>query len=440
MNYESVKTGLLIFLIVLSGVLTWNIWTFQPKYEEMENEKTVSVALGSKKEVKKIVKPDQIVFHTAGKHFGTMDDSEINKIVTMISKWKYYDVINGSTQSFDLNKSLTKGQFTEVIFPDEIPIELYKKVLNFEDQDLPNFEFDRILIDELASEGKEGSVYFYSTKSQQAYLSRVNLGAINDFSEEYDEKVENFNPLFSHELANGTMIYLPMQEVEMLKYTYYRNPIESEQLKNALFRDPRFVQRSYVPDGEEYTDEASKMMVDSNTNMITYVNPFRESESVVGTENIIQKGIEFINGHSGWTDNYRYAFKDDFNQQVIFRMYSDEGYPIFNQIGLSEIYQEWGQSEIKRFVRPSFNLELPINPEMRSVTMPSGYEIIETLNAKEELDKELLENVSLGYYMLKDSQDFSIISLRPGWFYQYDGIWFELILNERVKKHGLESD
>ncbi|SEN43325.1 Two-component signal transduction system YycFG, regulatory protein YycH [Mesobacillus persicus] len=440
MNYEKVKTGLLVFLIVLSGVLTWNIWTFQPRYEVMENEKPVNVALGLKQEVKKIVQPDQIVFHTAGKHLGTNDDSEINKIVTMISQWKYYDVINDSNRSFEINQSLTKGRYTELIFPDEVPIELYKKVLNFEDQDLPKFEFDRIIIDELANEGKEGSVYFYSTKNQQAYLSHVSLASINEFSEEYEERVEDFKPFFSHELANGTMIYLPVQEMEMLNYTYYRNPIEPEELKKALFRDPSFVQRSFVTDGEEYTDEASKMTVNNNTNMITYVNPFRESESVVGTENIIQKGIEFINGHSGWTDNYRYAFKDDFNQQVVFRMYSDEGYPIFNQVGLSEIYQEWSQSEIKRFVRPSFQLELPINPEMRLVTMPSGNEIIEVLNSKEELDKELLEDVSLGYYMLKDSQDSSIITLRPGWFYQYDGIWFELILNERVIMNGLESD
>ncbi|MGM0901522.1 MAG: YycH family regulatory protein [Bacillota bacterium] len=440
MNYEKVKTIILTILIVLSAILTWNIWTFQPNYETMEIEKNVNeVAIGSKQEIRNIVKPHQVIFHTGAKQYGTNDNAELDKIMNLIGKWKYYDVRKWGDSRSVLLKSLSEGQYTELIFPDRVPVELYKKILNFEDQDLPKFEFDRMMINAKAGEGQEGTIYFYSTKSHESYVSNVSLAAISEFSEAFLQKANLYNPYFVHELDNKKSIYLPIYRTEMKRYTYYRNPIEPEQLKDALFRDPSFVQKSFVTEGEEFTDEASKMTVNHNTSMIIYVNPFRESEAVVGTENIIQKSIEHINGHSGWTDPFRFVYKDDFNQQVIFRMYSDEGYPIFNEIGLSEIIQEWGQTEIKHYVRPSFNLELPINPELQMVTMPSGEEIVSKIKDKTDLNLELLDDISLGYYMVKEGRDSSVISLEPGWFYQYDGIWFEfpLVEEERVY-NGLE--
>jgi regulatory protein YycH of two-component signal transduction system YycFG len=438
MTFEKIKTIILTFLIIISGVLTWSIWTFQPNYEAMESEKTViEVALDSKKEVKEVVNPDQIVYHVNGQHYGTIDVQEIKEVISMISKWKYYDVRNYSNRYTELNNGVSNGQSAEIAFPAEVPIEIYKKVLNFEDEEMPKFEFNRILIDTKVGDQQEGNVYFYSTSTHEAYGSNVSLAALNNFIETFQQAANQHAPFFSYTLSNGKKIYLPSQETEMKSYVYYRNPIETEELKNALFRDPSFVTRSIVSDGEEYADEASKMTVDNNTNIISYINPFRESESAVGTENIVQKSIDFINGHSGWTDQYRYVSKDEFNQRVIFRMYSDEGYPIFNQIGMSEILQEWGQSEIKSYNRPSFSLELPLNPETRLETFPSGQEVVEILMAKEGLNPELIEDITLGYYMLNNPNDSHLIFLEPGWFYQYDNVWFELTLESEVLKYGL---
>jgi regulatory protein YycH of two-component signal transduction system YycFG len=367
-----------------------------------------------------------------GNTYGTIRNGELDKIIAMISKWKYYDVAKTPEQGSALLERLSKSQHTEIIFPEEVPVELYRKVLNFEDKDLPKFEFDRILIHSDAG-GQEGVIYFYSSKNQNAYKSNVSLAAVTEFVNEFQSKGTRQNEYFAHKMANGKNVYLPVERTEMLKYTYYRNPIEPEKLKEALFRDPSFVQRSTVSDGEEYADEASKMTVDHSTSMIYYVNPFRENEAVVGTSNLVQKSIDFINAHGGWTDNYRYVYKDDFNQRIVFRIYSKEGYPIFNQLGMSEILQIWGQSEINRYIRPSFHLELPLNPEMNSVTLPSGEEVVRLLGQRTDLKPELLKDISPGYYMTRDSQDSSLIFLEPGWFYQYDDVWRELTLNEEVR-------
>jgi regulatory protein YycH of two-component signal transduction system YycFG len=43
MRYENIKSGILTLLVLVSILLTWNLWTYQPNYETMENNNVVEV-------------------------------------------------------------------------------------------------------------------------------------------------------------------------------------------------------------------------------------------------------------------------------------------------------------------------------------------------------------------------------------------------------------
>ena len=437
MTYENIKSVILAFLVILSGLLTWNIWTYQPDYEIVNNQKTVEeVNIATQKELKKIVKPHQVIYHVNGKQYGSVGNGYIDDIIGVISKWKYFDLKKYPGRISEFNENIVQGDNTEIIFPDEVPIELYKRVLNIDEKDMPKFDFDRIIINSETQQKQEGIVYFYSQKNQEAYVSNVSPSYINDFTKKFYDSAGRLTPYFLHTVSDIKRIYLPTEKVKMVLYTYYQNPLDSDQFKDALFTNPSFVQRNVVDGIEEYTDDASKMIVDTETNMINYVNPVRSGDSIIGTNNVLQKSIEFVNGHGGWTETYRYVYKDDFNQNVLFRLYSKEGYPVFNQIGMSEIYQQWRQSEISRYVRPGFHLELPLNPEVVTQTLPSGYEALEYLQSKKDFKPELMQNLMPGYYMTQGPED-SLILLEPGWFYLYDQEWRQLIWEEELN-NGLE--
>ncbi|ESU34529.1 hypothetical protein G3A_00595 [Bacillus sp. 17376] len=437
MTYENIKSVILAFLVMLSGFLTWNIWTYQPDYEVVNNQKTVEeVNIATQKELKKIVKPHQVIYHVNGKQYGSVGNGYIDDIIGVISKWKYFDLKKYPGRISEFNENIVQGENTEIIFPDEVPIELYKRVLNIDEKDMPKFDFDRIIINSETQQKQEGIVYFYSQKTQEAYVSNVSPSYINDFTRKFYDSAGKLVPYFLHTVSDIKRIYLPTEKVKMVLYTYYQNSLDSDQFKDALFTNPSFVQRNVVDGIEEYTDDASKMIVDTKTNMINYVNPVRSGDSIIGTNNVLQKSIEFVNGHGGWTETYRYVYKDDFNQNVLFRLYSKEGYPVFNQIGMSEIYQQWRQSEISRYMRPGFHLELPLNPEVVTKTLPSGYEALEYLQSKEDIKLELLQNLMPGYYMTHGPED-SLILLEPGWFYLYDQEWRQLIWEEELN-NGLE--
>ena len=79
--------------------MTWNLWTFQPSYEELENAETVQeVDLSAKKEIKDIVKPDQIMFHKTNDYYGTSEEDELDSVINKLSRWNFDYFKNISTE------------------------------------------------------------------------------------------------------------------------------------------------------------------------------------------------------------------------------------------------------------------------------------------------------------------------------------------------------
>jgi regulatory protein YycH of two-component signal transduction system YycFG len=116
-----------------------------------------------------------------------------------------------------------------------------------------------------------------------------------------------------------------------------------------------------------------------------------------------------------------------------------DGYPVYNDRGLSEINEIWGRDDINMYVRPNIALELPITTEMHNVTRPSGHAILEFLQTKKNFKLELLEELTLGYSLERDAEENQLILLEPTWFYRYDKTWGKITMEELGgSQHGLE--
>jgi regulatory protein YycH of two-component signal transduction system YycFG len=181
------------------------------------------------------------------------------------------------------------------------------------------------------------------------------------------------------------------------------------------------------------------MTINYDTNMLLYVNPTRESNYVDNSYDLLMRSIDFINGHGGWTDPYRYVSMDEESKSVKFRVYTIDGYPVFNDTGMAEIQEVWGRNEITKYVRPNIALELPLTTEMVKVALPSGSEVLGYLKSRKNFKPELLEQLVLGYEMTKDTNEKKLILLEPAWFYRYNQTWGQ-ITNDDLGGvlHGLE--
>ena len=441
MRYEKIKSTILILLVLISIVLTWNLWTYQPNYETMDKGNTVAeVALSEKQEVQKIVRPDQVLFHIKGGHYGTTNADNLDKIIKEFGNWTFYDVKNYTDKVRNIKELAHGFGKAEIIFPGDIPIELYRSVLNIQEKKIPSFNFNRIVVDVEGSDKENGVVYFISSDYQQVLVSHISPANLAGFTRDFYKGAVNFPRYFAFEASRLRTIFLPEGETDMMQYKYLPITLNSEEFKEALFRDPNFVQSSPIlPQGVEYTDGLSKMTVKYDSNMLQYVNPTAEADYVENSYDLVKRSIDFVNEHGGWTDPYRFVSKNEGNRSVTFRLYSRDGYPVFNERGTSEITEIWGRDEINKYIRPNIELELPLTSEMQKVILPSGHEALKFLQARKNFKPELLDQLILGYQMERDTKEQRLILLEPTWLYRYDKTWGQITLEDLGGlKHGLE--
>jgi regulatory protein YycH of two-component signal transduction system YycFG len=435
MTYENVKSVILTILVITSAVLTWNIWTYQPNFDTMDKSNyTKEVVIGVKREVNKVIKPDRILFHHQDAHYGTVSNANIEKIIRELSTWNFYEIKNITNQIDHLPDFVHTEGNVEIIFPDVVPIELYKTVLSIEDRNLPKFEFNRIVIDVENKEREDGFVYFvrYGTEEeQQVYVSHVNSAHLREFNQNFYKESKQYPHYFEYKATNYRSIFLPEQETKMTKYKYYSYNLNSEKFIEALFNDPRSVQKNVGSGKEEYIGESSMMMLDNDMKMLSFVNPQEESDELKRPEDLLQRSIDFVNNHGGWTDSFRYAGMDELNQKVVFRLYDLEGHPVFNENGLSEIELICGQNDIYRYFRPNFGLDVPLNnDEVSEVVLESGQEALEFLQKSEGFKPEKLQDMMIGYRISIDKQSSRHLVFTPYWYYKYDNAWGRIVKDE----------
>lgn len=440
MRYENIKSIILTILVLVSILLTWNLWTYQPNYDTMENSNTVrEVSLSEKQEVQKIVSPSQVLFHIKGEHYGTVNTDNIDKLIKELSRWSFYDIKNYTDKVENL-KDLTHGNGNaEITFPGEVPIELYRNVLSIEGKKIPSFNFNKIIINVENLEKENGTVYFVSGETQQVYIAHISSANLSEFYKDFYKNAVHYPRYFAFDTSAKRTIFLPEAETEMMSYKYLPVTLDSEEFKEALFSDPSFVQKSTSSQREEFTNASSKMTVNDLTNILTYVNPTAEDNVLLNSYDLVKRSIDFVNGHGGWTDPYRYVSKNEYSRSVTFRLYSGDGYPVFNDRGISEIKEIWGRDEIIKYERPNIALELPITTEMEKVIRPSGHVALKFLQDKKNFKPELLDDLVLGYRMERESDANGLILLEPAWFYRYDKTWGQITLDDLGGfKHGLE--
>ena len=57
--------------------------------------------------------------------------------------------------------------------------------------------------------------------------------------------------------------------------------------------------------------------------------------------------------------------------------------------------------------------------------LESGHEALEKIRQLDQFNADLLEDVTIGYQMKRDSQSL-LVDIVPCWYYLYDGVWKSL--------------
>ncbi|WP_335871890.1 YycH family regulatory protein [Bacillus sp. 2205SS5-2] len=443
MKYETVKSTVLTILVVMSLGLTYTIWTYQPTYQPIESNDTFNISIEAQKDYNTLIKPFKLLYHKRNATYGSVEEEELDKVLNELKKWNLYDVRNVSEQ-YNTNAFLERihgNDKIEVIFPDLVPSEIYKNVLKFEDTEFQSFDFDRIVIDMSKSDLDTANVYFVDYSNQTLYEARFNSDVLADF----DQNVVRYafgNDRYDFEVINGERrIYFPVNVSELPIQKYLYDEIDPENFKNALFTDPNNVKKDLLFQGEEFSNGTSFMEVMYVSNMLRYVNPSQETNGLLFSSDLVEKSINFINVHGGWTDDFRYFQINPSSRRIVYRLFH-QGYPVFNENNMAEMTQRWGIEDIYIYDRPYFEINLRVDLGSEPVQLVSGESAIAFLQDSKNIDDKELQDLMIGYHLYKDPDSPStsnVIILEPSWYYQYKGIWYRLSIEELGgRANGLE--
>jgi len=436
MKFETIKTIILTLLVACSMFLTWTIWTYKPSYDYI-NQDVTNTPISNTKKTQDLIMPSKIVLHQNQTHLGTVQDTEIDRIMKEIQKWHFFDIGTQKTLTeTELRYFIQEKNHMEIDFPSRVPFDIYRGILQINKKQTSNMYFDKIVVDFAKGAQKEKNIYFIDTATHKIASSSISINEIQSFVNRLKQKQNQYQSYELVELGNNHYTYLPSSSTNMKRYEFYiiKDLDELESFKKLLFNDPASVQKNETKDKIEYVSITSLMKVDLKNNVLSFVNTSENLSYKSDPKAILKQSIEFVNEHGGWTGDYRYFSLNNNSHEVVFRLFMD-GYPVFNSNEMAEIQQFWGEKDIQEYRRPFIYSEQQFDYSVKS--MPAGKDELEDLLSTPHVQKNSIQDLELGYQLKMDPDNPRMVSFEPTWYCLYDGTWSPVSEIGRVQ-NGME--
>lgn len=453
MNWEGFRTLLLTVLVLLSFVLTWNLWTNQIGHQTSEGSNFVisNIVNDGKKTITQVVQPDLAVYDDGEHYYGFHSGGRLNTLFQAISQAKYdFYYIRPQTntnQKENLNQIVPNKNWVEFRFPTQMPLSLFSKILFGSsqgklsiDKTLSNADtsilFNHIVIsptDQSKSKSKKLTAYFmnHSTVEAKARLSNASFSNLQAVFEHHKQQY-----IAKSSKAASHVFYLKAQpDPKIVSYRY--TMINEDKFKNAFFPSSNVVH----PYNDYYTSESLFLRASNNT--IKFVNSAPGTGNSKTRGNQVQAPIEtsfnFVNSHSGWTDHYilfNYVrskdIKPDSQSKVIYRLLvgdSKGDYPVFNSgtmpfnIDAATLHITVQSGDISELSRSMMNLSIRIQTYPNPVKFKTGHEAWKELTSNKDINMKQVKDMRIGYEMKYPPSKSREIRFQPKWFVLYNGNW-----------------
>ncbi|GAB3053797.1 YycH family regulatory protein [Virgibacillus ainsalahensis] len=437
MNLENIKSFVLIILIGISLLLSFGLWTYQPDYDTLNSSVQVREAdIGGEEEEKRsVISPSSIIFHGNENHFGFTEPGDREDLYNNMQTWEMDDFTTGEASGRN-----AQTYEVEVIFPDDLPLELLSSLFSLDDGDIefPSWSFDRMYFT-FNEQTSSLNVQIISVDGQQQANAVISNPNNYETLWNYIYTLDDLSAFVQFDEGESA-IYIPKQSKTAQQHSLVVNTIEANTMVYALFDDPSLVNRNFNNGDTYYNDEQRGMRAYQYGRNMEFYNPTSESFQQMPEVELLDNSILSINDHRGWTDDYRFLNMESLSNTVRYQMYYKE-YPVFNSSGLAMIEQEWRNMGLHQYRRPLFSLNYSDSVSGDEMVLPSGNEIISYLNSS-TYNLENIQDIKHGYkliYQTYESVNPSVL-LEPTWYMNYEGTWVEITLEEGGSEDAMEQN
>lgn len=440
MRKEKIKTVTLSSLVIISLVLTYSLWSYQPAFEVIQNPNYVQdVSIGAKQNYKDIVAPNQLVVHASNSHYISTYQNNILPLYKALQKTDISNLKNLTNDlSIESYQSMTKGNNKlELIFPTLVPTETLSKILKIDAKRFENVLFDRIILD--LSQKKETSIiYFVNETSHVIYEGKIDNTYIRSSLDKIKNSYQHYTKGFKFKLDTGKVIYLPEGSTSLKTVEFLTSDISVDKLKDAIFIDPSNVRNETSESGETYTDGTRLMTISPLNRSVSFVNPTTVESGNQTPDVLVQRSTDFINGHGGWTDRYLLSSIKTDSNEVSFRLYINN-LPVYKNATIST---KWGKDDLQTFKRPLYKLGIQVEKKENQIELMSGHEIIDIIRNNKSLNKSLVKDITIGYETIYNGDEANqsyynrAIQMKPVWIIHY-GDTYKKIDEDLLSRTGV---
>ena len=424
MKYETIKSFILAVLVGISFLLTFILWSYQPNYDDIYDKSYVNEVDvgGSEKTKNEIVEPNEIIFRNGEKIMSFIDPVD--------RKAFYEDLTSFVLSDYNITESTGRPNedelFIELVFPNAVPAGLITSLFTFHDEvNPPNWSFERVFIT-FDKEHHSLELRILSLDERNQITATIEK---SDTYEKLMAYMEDHSDLEEYIIFASTNapIYLPKGKVDLTKQTLVASNIESDLFINALFSNPSLVQ----PNVREayFTDGQRGMRILQDGHRLEFINPLQSTYEPLDPFDLLEKSINNINEHKGWTNDFRLEDIDKLDNHITYRLYYD-GYPVFDHSSLTTIDQEWREQELYHYSRPLLKVGNLLNAE--EVNLPSGQEVSNILKNDGSKSIDEVKDIQIGY-TLTYLDDAHGLTLQPNWYILYQDKWMEFNIADNQK-------
>lgn len=425
MKLETAKSLLLVVLIGTSMILTFGMWNYQADYDPL-NERSVEGTLGgAEKSVDEIIMPSDIIFKQEGNYY-----THANPVLKEQFYNRLQDLRITEMERLPVDEERTSSNYEiEVIFPEEVPFLLFDRILEFEDEAAPfaTFSIDRFYIT-FEPNSKSLEFEFISIDGREKVEAEVTS------TSRYEEVWDEMNRLQSEDYQAMTLvegsekdIYIPREVPAMQPLSIFFTQMDKSVLQEMLFENPSGIRGSATPgNGYLYATDVRQLTIERNVMEYIYL----EQPLAISDLNLIESSIQNINGHSGFTEDFRLMNID--NGTITYQMYY-EGYPVFqgSSPDISTIKQTHSNQHLLEYKRPAIYLDTTDIITKTKKEMRSGEEIVEDLATITKIDMDTINDLKVGYKIQVETDDNGdYVSMEPEWFMKVNNSWSAVPYNQ----------
>lgn len=419
---EKILRGILIVLILLSIVFSYNIWLAPTNRTPNVNSNTQTINNLEQNYAKATDSylPIRGIWDLDGQKFQTNSENLLATAQARLTEADYGELSIVAQGEAEMQNYYQVNRGMELNYEGQFSLAEYLKVfdipINIDNFDQPNrIRFNKIQID-----FENNHIRFLNYARQTVYQGDITFST-NTLQDIYENNQSRFIPMTEENQIIPRLLQTE-GNIRLKRYNYILTTQSYSLFRNAFFREPVGAKGQENEQGvQSFVSGQEELILNDDQRTVDFSG---ELPKDVQSDSIYAQTFGYVSRLGTGVGNLRYFDRE--GGQITYRTFV-EGYPIFSESDKGKMVVTIGDAQNDE----AKSVAIQMSMDTVQVPIPSDEEIELSSSLEMEnqlvyagLDIDKVESYIIGYTWSDVDGANRLVSLTPEWYVKYDGNWF----------------